>query len=218
MRCPRLPPLLARPAWRLALLLVLSGPAAAGPLDDTLRPSPDLDPGEVVRIQLEALRANDAEDRGIAVAFRFASPTNRDQTGPLARFAAMLKRGPYALMLNFSEAVYDTPRVRGDEARQRVVLIGALGDSVDSSGYEFHLSRQQAPPYEGCWMTDSVAVVALGGTIAQAGVPSPAGPRWPSGTAIAPQRIGIPFDEVEAQLVQRGAADLRHHRIDLVAE
>jgi hypothetical protein len=50
-------------------------------LSDSLVPAPDLTPDEVVRIQLNALRRNDVANRGIAVAFRFASlrrpPTKR---------------------------------------------------------------------------------------------------------------------------------------------
>ena len=77
-------------------------------------PEPALSPGDVIRIQLEALRHNDEQDRGIAVAFRFASPANRANTGPLSRFTAMIKEGPYALMLDFRDATYDPG---GDDIR-----------------------------------------------------------------------------------------------------
>lgn len=51
-------------------------------------PSPDLSPDQVVRIQLDAMARNDepAPDSGIATAFKFASPENQAQTGPLDRF------------------------------------------------------------------------------------------------------------------------------------
>ena len=86
------------PALLLAATLLASAPAAsADPLAEDLVPDPALTPEQVVRIQLEALRNNDAGDRGIAVAFRFASPGNRQNTGPLPRFkkrhlAALLKQ------------------------------------------------------------------------------------------------------------------------------
>ena len=71
------------------------GSGNSDPLGETLVPDPALSPGDVVRIQLEALRRNDEQDRGIAVAFRFASPANRTNTGPLSRFIAMIKEaGP----------------------------------------------------------------------------------------------------------------------------
>src|SRR6185437_12206552 len=46
-------------------------------------PKPELTPGQVVEIQLEALQFNDkpAKDAGIATTFRFASPGNRKATG-----------------------------------------------------------------------------------------------------------------------------------------
>ena len=87
-------------------------------------PEPALSPGDVIRIQLEALRHNDEQDRGIAVAFRFASPSNRANTGPLSRFITMIKEGPYALMLDFRDATYGPVEAISGRARQRVTLTG----------------------------------------------------------------------------------------------
>ena len=125
------------------------GSHAPGPV-----PRPGLSPREVVEIQLEALRHNDVADRGIEVCFRFASPANRRATGPLARFAQMIKRGPYALMLAFEAIAFDALAQRGDQAVQRVTLVGH-GDAIT---YVFRLSRQHGGPCAGCWMTDAVLV------------------------------------------------------------
>ena len=46
-------------------------------------PEPELTPNDVVRIQLLAMQQNDDNDFGIEVTFRFASPANKKQTGPL---------------------------------------------------------------------------------------------------------------------------------------
>ena len=118
-------------------------------------PTPELDPGEVVRIQLNALRANDASDEGIAVAFRFASPRNKASTGPLPRFIHMIKAGPYRLMLEYERASYTPARVEGNRAVQRVTLVGPR----QIRSYDFLLQRQTAPPCDGCWMTEAVMVV-----------------------------------------------------------
>ena len=136
--------------------------STADPLRDALVPRPGLLPGEVVRIQLEALRHNDEQDRGIEVAFRFASPANRETTGPLPRFIRMIKQGPYALMLDFRKASYGRVEVREEVARQRVTLTGA--DSRVS--YWFYLSRQSRAPFAGCWMTDAVFVERVPGRTA----------------------------------------------------
>lgn len=130
------------------------GPDRADPLSEDLMPEPTFSPAEVIRIQLEALRHNDEQDRGIAVAFRFASPGNRANTGPLSRFAAMIRQGSYALMLDFHDATYGPVETISGRARQRVTLTGARGRTT----YWFHLSRQTEAPYVDCWMTDAVLV------------------------------------------------------------
>ena len=127
---------------------------ATDPVADTLVPDPGLSPGEVIRIQLEALRHNDEHDRGIAVAFRFASPANRASTGPLSRFIKMIENGPYALMLDFRDAAYGPVETVADQARQRVTLIGTRA----STTYWFYLSRQAEAPWVDCWMTDAVYI------------------------------------------------------------
>lgn len=129
-----------------------AGAGSADPLHEDLMPAPALSPGEVVRIQLEALRHNDESNRGIEVAFRFASPANRARTGPLPRFIGMIRNGPYALMLGFHAASYGPVESRGARARQRVTLAGAHA----SITYWFYLSRQSEAPYVDCWMTDAV--------------------------------------------------------------
>lgn len=149
-----------RPAFHAALLgLVLAphGVLADDLPGDAVAPAPGLSPAEVVRIQLEALRHNDDLDRGIEVAFRFASPSNKRSTGPLPRFARMIKTGPYALMLGYQSAAYEDVEISGDRARQRVTLIGPGG----ATGYEFFLSRQVHAECQGCWMTDAVTVVRV---------------------------------------------------------
>ena len=130
------------------------GPDRADPLSEALMPEPALSPGDVIRIQLEALRHNDEQDRGIAVAFRFASPANRANTGPLSHFTAMIKEGPYALMLDFRDATYGPVETISGRARQRITLTGTR----ERMTYWFYLSRQSEAPCEGCWMTDAVFV------------------------------------------------------------
>lgn len=145
-----------------ALCLVIASPwSVAGdatqavPLAGDPAPAPELSPGEVVRIQLEALRANDADDHGIAVAFRFASPRNKASTGPLERFIRMIKAGPYRLMLHYQHASFKPVRIDGNRAVQRVTLVGR----GEIRTYVFLLSRQRDPACDGCWMTDAVLLV-----------------------------------------------------------
>ena len=146
----------------LASAMVAAQGGGAGdrdPLGKDLVPAPSLSPGDVVKIQLEALRHNDSGNRGIEVAFRFASPTNRVNTGPLSRFIGMIRTGHYALMLAFREVSYGPVETRGLQARQRVTL----ADATRSIHYWFYLSRQSEAPYVDCWMTDAVYVESFAG-------------------------------------------------------
>ena len=66
-------------------------------------PHPSLTAREVLTIQIEALRGNRGSGDGIAQCFAFASPGNRQQTGPVARFGAMLRQS-YSVMLTATAA------------------------------------------------------------------------------------------------------------------
>jgi hypothetical protein len=121
-------------------------------LSEKLAPSAVLTPEQVVQIQLKALRLNDSSNRGIEVAFRFASPDNKIQTGPLPRFISMIQQRPYSLMLAYDNVAFSPVEIVEDRARQRVTLIGS-GRVV---AYEFYLSRQTEGACPGCWLTDAV--------------------------------------------------------------
>lgn len=119
------------------------------------RPDPSLTPRQVVQIQLSAFAANNDADEGIAIGFRFASPSNRAMTGPVERFAAMLRGPSYRIMLENDRVEFGPGQTRGDRAVQRVAIYGDDGMVV----YDFHLRRQQADPYQDCWMTEAVVIV-----------------------------------------------------------
>ena len=139
-----------RPLLSILAFALLAVSAAAQPV-----PGPDLTPEGVVRLQVEALQRNDDPypDAGIATAFRFASPGNRRATGPLDRFAAMVKGPVYGDMLGFESAEFGEMRVEGDLAAQRVTLVQPDGRRVR---YVLGLSKQADGECTGCWMTDSV--------------------------------------------------------------
>ncbi len=129
----------------------------SAPGADRPEPSPDLTPREVVRIQLDALRRNDdpSPDSGIATAFRFASGANRAATGPLGRFARMLRNPLYRPMIDHASAEFGPVHVDGDVARLQVVLFGGAGQVA---AYDFTLSRDIAT---GCWLTDGVMLAPV---------------------------------------------------------
>lgn len=120
-----------------------------------LKPDPSLSPDAVVRIQMEAMQNNDMpeDDAGIRTAFVFASPQNKEATGPVERFITMIKDSEYSPMIDARSIEYGPTRIDGNIAVVSVILLSADGDVV---GYIFGLSKQTDGLYEDCWMTDMV--------------------------------------------------------------
>ena len=86
----------------LGWIFALVAPLATAPsFAAELLPDPARSPAEVIAIQLSALQANDTPepDAGIAQTFAFAHPDNRRVTGPLSRFAQMIKGPQYQVLL-----------------------------------------------------------------------------------------------------------------------
>ena len=69
-------------------------------LADTIKPNKNLSAYDVVKIQLEALKNNDADDKGIMQTWLFAHPENKKMTGPYPRFRIMLYDVHYKILLN----------------------------------------------------------------------------------------------------------------------
>ena len=116
-------------------------------------PEPELKPNDVVKLQLLAMQQNDDSDFGIEVTFRFASPSNKIQTGPLKRFIRLVRNPSYRPLLNHINATFLELNIQEDFAVQDVIITTSNGKRI---GYRFRLSIQKGPLYPGCWMTDSV--------------------------------------------------------------
>jgi hypothetical protein len=116
-------------------------------------PDPSLSPEEVVHIQMRALQHNGTDDSGIRTTYRFASPANKQVTGPYERFAQMIKAAPYRAMLNAASLAFDDIRVEETQAVQKVRVVTSDGQE---NTYVFVVRRQDRPPYQDCWMTDAV--------------------------------------------------------------
>lgn len=116
-------------------------------------PSPSLSPEDVVRVQMRALQQNGPQDRGIRTTYEFASPENKQATGPYKRFAQMVKSAPYRAMLNATTLTFGDILIHETQAAQEVRVVTASGQEVT---YLFVVRRQSDPPYEDCWMTDAV--------------------------------------------------------------
>ena len=134
--------------------------ASASDLFPEIAPAPEYEPDEVVGIQMRALGTNNLpyENAGIELTFRFASPQNREFTGPLSRFQLLFDNVAYQPMVGHAELAIGEAEIQGKQARVPVLI--ADGDG-NKAGYLFFLSRQSEAPYENCWMTDRVIRVTL---------------------------------------------------------
>ena len=104
-------------------------------------------------IQLNAMKHNDQTDKGIEITFRFASPKNKIQTGPLNRFIMLVKNPAYSPLLNHLGSTFLDLKINGNQAIQEVLITSAKGSL---KGFRFFLSIQEDEEFKDCWMTDAV--------------------------------------------------------------
>jgi hypothetical protein len=137
-----------------ALALVLM--AAASWAADLLRPDPALSPAEVVSIQLSALQTNDTPeaDAGIAQTWAFAHPDNKRVTGPLLRFAQMLKGPLYRILLGHRS--HEIKEVSGTDD-QVVFAVTVTSQTGEVVGYRWNVAKVAGGENAGAWVTISVS-------------------------------------------------------------
>jgi hypothetical protein len=136
----------------LTLLCLSIGARAA----ELVYPNPEIAPAEVIAIQLNGLQYNDSPeaDAGIRQTWAFAHPRNRAMTGPLPRFATMLKGPGYAMMLNHASHQI-VPANSGDGWRQFDVLMEAGNGEVLQ--FAWIIEKVTKGRYKDCWMTVAVS-------------------------------------------------------------
>lgn len=137
----------------ISLFTLLS--CMTGPLKNLRQyyPDPDLDPAEVVEIQLQALQHNNDSNDGIEIVYRFAAPSNKQSTGPLSRFIRLFESRQYAPMLSSEEIELLDFRIQDN-----IALQGTRVQGIDGRDrfYLFILQRQDGGDFENCWMTIGV--------------------------------------------------------------
>jgi hypothetical protein len=134
------------------------GGLAAGDLEhvDLTRvvlPNAKLAPDEVVRLQLRGLGDDAADGVGILQCYCFAAPANRAVTGPLERFGAMVRQGPFHCMARPRALLVGRPQLDDQRAR---VLVTVVDEDSRVRAFTFVLARQQDAPFQDCWMTEAV--------------------------------------------------------------
>jgi hypothetical protein len=140
------------------VVILLIGMFSRAVTAEEVGPSPSLAPADVVNLQLQALQHNDdpAPNAGIAKVFRFASPANKEVTGPLAHFEQIVRSPAYAVMINARSSQITKTNIEGNRAEVTVIIVSNVGGQ---SGFTFILSKQSDGDFRDCWMTDSVLQV-----------------------------------------------------------
>ena len=133
---------------------------------ELLKPRSDINPSEVVRIQLLGLQKNDFnyKDSGIEQTWNFAHPNNKKVTGPLDNFKRMIKGEAYKMMINhLSHSI--TQLGTGDNWAQFEVII--LDKEKIYHKFNWQVEKYSTDgPLKDCWLTTMVSnPIPLGSSI-----------------------------------------------------
>ena len=133
---------------------------------DLLKPSKDILPSEVVKIQLIGLQNNDSDfkDGGIEQTWNFAHPNNKRVTGPLSNFKMMIKSDSYGMMINHLSHTITELGSSDKWAQFEVIILDK--DKI------YHKFNWQVEKYtldgilKDCWLTTMVSSpIPLGSSI-----------------------------------------------------
>ena len=133
---------------------------------ELLKPSSNINPKEVVKIQLTGLQKNDLnfQDSGIEQTWNFAHPNNKKVTGPLGNFKRMLKSNSYQMMIDHLSHTITQLESTDKWAQFEVVIL--------DKNKIYHKFNWQVEKYteEGelkdCWLTSMVSnPIPLGSSI-----------------------------------------------------
>ena len=136
----------------LSILLFFSKTSFA---DNLVKPSPDINPIDVVEVQLFALQSNDESDFGIRQTWEFTHPRNKMATGPLPRFTSMIKTPAYSILLN--NLKFETKEIFNDG---KTAGIAVRIEAKDNKAYTYMWTLEkiiEEGPLNGNWMTSGVS-------------------------------------------------------------
>ena len=133
---------------------------------EILKPSSNIKPSEVVKIQLNGLQKNDLDfkDSGIEQTWNFAHPNNKKVTGPLPNFKRMIKGDSYQMMLEHLSHTITELGSSDNWAQFEVIILDK--DKI------YHKFNWQVEKYlldgslKDCWLTTMVSnPIPLGSSI-----------------------------------------------------
>ena len=133
---------------------------------DLIKPNNNIEPYQVVKIQLKSLQKNDTptKDSGIEQTWEFAHPSNKKNTGPLDRFKVMLKGKSYKILLDH----LDHEIIQKNLANSVVLFeVRVLGEDKSYYKFKWQVAKyKKEGPLKDCWLTTMVsAPIPLGSSI-----------------------------------------------------
>ena len=133
---------------------------------ELLKPTSNIKPTEVIKIQLLGLQKNDLayKDSGIEQTWNFAHPKNKEFTGPLDNFKKMIKGDSYQMMINHISHTI-TKLGGGEKWAQFEVVI--LDKNKIYHKFNWQVEKYLLDgPLKDCWLTTMVSSpIPLGSSI-----------------------------------------------------
>ena len=126
-------------------------------LAELQKPTPEINPEDVVKIQLSSLMNNNEPylNAGIEQTWEFAHPSNRAFTGPIQRFTQMMFAPSYAVMLDHKKHEILEVKLEKNIAYFFIELT-----SIDGKMFGFKWTLEKVKEEGGvkdCWMTTAVS-------------------------------------------------------------
>jgi hypothetical protein len=120
---------------------------------DLIKPDSKLNPLDVVKIQLNALKNNNDKDFGIKQTWLFAHPANKKMTGPYERFKSMIYGQQYKFLLNHNSHKINLVM---NTSKKHIYEIEILSKNKEVVVYEWHIQRGSEQKCKNCWYTSVV--------------------------------------------------------------
>tara|TARA_Y100000817_G_C16764654_1_gene503270 strand:+ start:521 stop:985 length:465 start_codon:yes stop_codon:yes gene_type:complete len=124
---------------------------------ETIKPSVDIRPAKVIKIQLQGLMKNDIPyaDQGIEQTWEFAHPSNQRFTGPLSRFKEMIKGESYNMLLNHIS--HKINEIYTDD-KSAVYEVTILDNNKQYFKFRWKVEKfLDSGPLKNCWLTTVVS-------------------------------------------------------------
>ena len=124
---------------------------------DFVKPNSDIEPDEVIKIQLKSLMKNDvpSKDNGIKQTWEFAHPNNQRFTGPLDNFTKMIKGDSYKMLIG--HIGHEISEIDNDNKRALYEVI-ILGPEKKYFKFRWQVEKfLEDGPLKNCWLTTVVS-------------------------------------------------------------